>query len=130
MNTAPSPPLTRHRWRSPLDFLAPRDVSQVSGIVTRGPQGLAVDRVEVDSSDWAGLNTRLLASLPLARILTEVRSHFASRPVEDVCAAEVASAPVARRNAVSDPLLMVVAMSYLRETAAGQPPGVSASGET
>ncbi len=96
---------------------------EVSGIVTRGPQGLAVDRMEVESGDWAGLNTRLLASLPLARILAEVRPHFAARPAEDVCAAEVAAAPAARRNAVSDPLLMVVAMSYLRETAAGQPAG-------
>lgn len=114
----------------------------IEGAIARGSKGLLISRIEVLPPPVAeaphGITTRILQRIPVDKILAAVRAHAAyeqarkegtrqilgQEPAPGVFTDQDAkSSAVVRRNAVTDELLQRVAHAYVRETAAGQPPG-------
>lgn len=106
----------------------PSRVWRINGDVVRTEHGLKVSRIEVDT-DPAGpaeVTGTLMRQIPLGTLLDYVRGRVSATLAEDLPEASTAAQAVpAGRTALTEDFLRDVAISYLRETAPGQPRGAT-----
>ncbi|MCX4557965.1 hypothetical protein OHA02_17355 [Streptomyces phaeochromogenes] len=119
-----------------------------AGTVTRGPQGLAITRLEIipgkpGDAVGASVTSRLLRDVPVGAILDTVRQWVAfneamasaggdgvamvfsgpTRTADEIIAASTPAEPRPGRAALPDELMRAIAEGYIAESAPGKPRG-------
>ncbi|MER7927027.1 hypothetical protein ABTY96_28375 [Streptomyces sp. NPDC096057] len=106
----------------------PSRVWRIHGDVVRTDFGLKVSRIEVNT-DPAGpmeVTGTLMRQIPIGTLLDYVRGRVSATLAEDLPDGQSAPKAVpAGRTTLTDDFLRDVAISYLRETAPGQPRGAT-----
>ncbi|KUN03944.1 hypothetical protein AQI95_21125 [Streptomyces yokosukanensis] len=104
------------------------EVWQVEGDVVRTERGLKVSRIEVsaDPSGSVEITGTLMRQIPIGTLLDYVRAHISANLTNELPGTPSAAQSVpAGRTPLTDDFLRDVALSYLRETAPGQPRGAT-----
>lgn len=101
---------------------------RIHGDVYRTEHGLKVKRIEVDA-DPAGpaeVTGTLMRQIPIGTLLDYVRGRISATIAKDIPDMPATALAVsAGRTAMTDGFLRDVALSYLRETAPGEPQGAT-----